>query len=319
MEVIVDEVRAAYIWPVKGLRPTMVDGELPTTFEVGTKGLECNGFSDREFVLYDVQDNTFVTARGWNAQRQTAHRDDHALTTVETDIRSGKLMIASSIGTVALTAAGTTESGQLITVDLFGKPFRGADQGEDAADYFSELLQRQIRVLRADTSYHRQMSARNQREGTVCDLSGQDGTPLLMVSRASWDQIMQANGLDPAKVTIDRTRPNIVLSGDQLGAFNEDRIDVNAVFWIGMVGARIVKACVRCPVPNIDPQTGNYDGQVSKALASRVGENAMGDKGMLFGQGVTYFWTPGQTISVGDRVVIPRLAPEPNVHLRKAL
>ncbi len=315
METIVDRVRAVYIYPIKGAGPATINGHSPDSLALGPNGFEVDGIADRDFVLYDVADQTFVTPRGWDASRHLAHPQDRELATVKIDIHEGKLLVSSRLGGLALDAAHI--EGPIVRLDMFGKKFTGVDQGDEAAAYFSRLLQppqspvpREIRLLRADRSQPRMMSQRYWSEGMVVQLAGQDGKPLSLESLASW----RAIGLPDEEII--RTRPNLVIDGQALGAFGEDRIDPRIAFMIGTIGALIVGPIARCPVPNIDPATGTYDGLVSRALKGRIGESDLGDSGMFFGQALTYAWREGQAITVGDKVEISSLSDVPNVRLR---
>jgi len=79
-----------------------------------------------------------------------------------------------------------------------------------------------------------------------------DAFALLIVSTASLADLngrLEQRG--EATVGIERFRPNLVLSG--IETFEEDYIDRLS---IGAMQLRVVKPCVRCSVPNVDPATG---------------------------------------------------------------
>ena len=87
-----------------------------------------------------------------------------------------------------------------------------------------------------------------------------------MASTASLDLLnekLAAAGHAP--VTMERFRPNIVLDG--LDAHDEDRLDLLRIATAeGEVVLRPVKPCPRCPIPNVDPATGETEPTVMDTL-----------------------------------------------------
>jgi uncharacterized protein YcbX len=75
-----------------------------------------------------------------------------------------------------------------------------------------------------------------------------DGFPVLVCSTASLEDL---NRRLPARIPMERFRPNLVLEG--LPPWAEDRIDTITV---GEVTLRLVKPCTRCTIPSIDQCTG---------------------------------------------------------------
>ena len=70
-----------------------------------------------------------------------------------------------------------------------------------------------------------------------------------------------------AAVGIELFRPNIVLAG--LQAHDEDRLhELRIATAEGEVVLRLVKPCPRCPIPNVDPATGETSPEVLAALSS---------------------------------------------------
>ncbi len=79
-----------------------------------------------------------------------------------------------------------------------------------------------------------------------------DGFPLLLISEASLQDLNQR--LEQA-VSMRRFRPNIVVSGCE--AFAEDHWED---FILGDIPMRGVKPCSRCPIPTVNPDTGERSG-----------------------------------------------------------
>ena len=88
-----------------------------------------------------------------------------------------------------------------------------------------------------------------------------DGFPVLVTNTAS---LVALNHELPAPITMDRFRPNIVLSGAQ--AWEEDH-------WrrirIGAVKFRVAKPCARCAVTTVDQMTGARPDKTEPARAVR--------------------------------------------------
>jgi uncharacterized protein len=138
------------------------------------------------------------------------------------------------------------------------------DMGDVAAQWFSDFLGRKLRVARFDPEVRR--ASNRQWTGGVEALNQfSDGFPLLVASEGSLAELnrrLAAGG--HAAVGIERFRPNIVLAG--MEAHDEDRADVLRVAADAEVRLKPVKPCARCPIPDIDPATGESEPSVSQAL-----------------------------------------------------
>jgi uncharacterized protein YcbX len=139
------------------------------------------------------------------------------------------------------------------------------DMGGVAAQWFSDFLGRKLRLVRFDPE-HRRLSSLEWTGGAEALNQFSDGYPLLVASTASLNELnarLAAAGHAP--VGIERFRPNIVLEG--LEAHDEDRLDLIRIeTGEGEVQVRPVKPCARCPIPNIDPATGESDPAVTDTL-----------------------------------------------------
>jgi len=119
-----------------------------------------------------------------------------------------------------------------------------------------------------------------------------DGFPVLVTNTAS---LVALNHELPAPITMDRFRPNIVLSGAQ--AWEEDH-------WrrirIGAVKFRVAKPCARCAVTTVDQMTGaRPDKTEPLRVLSQLRRSA---DGVIFGQNLIPE-TPGR-IALGDPVEV---------------
>jgi hypothetical protein len=139
------------------------------------------------------------------------------------------------------------------------------DMGDVAAQWFSDFLGRKLRLVRFDPE-HRRLSSLEWTGGAEALNQFSDGYPLLVVSTASVaDLNARLAAAGHAPVGVERFRPNIVLEG--LEAHDEDRLDlIRIATGDGEVQVRPVKPCKRCPIPNIDPATGESDPAVTDTL-----------------------------------------------------
>ncbi|MCC6260387.1 MAG: MOSC domain-containing protein [Anaerolineales bacterium] len=120
------------------------------------------------------------------------------------------------------------------------------DQGEEAAQWFSDWLGVQVRLVHFAEGYIRKVNADfaiNEDDHT----GFADGYPILIISE---EALQDLNSKLDAPLPMKRFRPNIVVSGCE--PFAEDR-------WkrirIGAIELALVKPCARCAIPTIDPET----------------------------------------------------------------
>jgi uncharacterized protein YcbX len=140
------------------------------------------------------------------------------------------------------------------------------DMGALAAQWFSDFLGTQARLVRFDPEQQR-LSEAAWTGSIQAENSFSDGFPLLVVNQASMDDLnarLAAKGL--AAATLQRFRPNLVLSG--LQPFDEDHIDeLDIETDEGQVRLRLVKPCVRCDIPNVDPGSAQKSSEPGATLA----------------------------------------------------
>jgi uncharacterized protein YcbX len=174
-------------------------------------------------------------------------------------------MVLRAPGMLALHVALDTVEGRA-AVRVWGEPVQAYDMGALAARWFSDFLGREVRLVRFDPE-QRRLSERRWTGAVEAENAFQDGFPLLVVSSASLAELnRRLAAADVAPVTMARFRPNIVLDG--LGAHGEDALDEIAfASAAGPVRLRLVKPCARCPIPDVDPETGLAGHAVGDALA----------------------------------------------------
>ena len=109
-----------------------------------------------------------------------------------------------------------------------------------------------------------------------------DGFPILVASTAGlaeFNRRLAMQGQEP--VTMARFRPNLVLDG--LDAHGEDALgDLVFTTSDGPVHLKLVKPCARCPIPDVDPATGEPGHVVGDVLASYRADARM-DGALTFG------------------------------------
>ena len=125
-----------------------------------------------------------------------------------------------------------------------------------------------------------------------------DAFPLLVAGSASLDEInrrLAARGVAP--VTMQRFRPNLVLDG--LQPFDEDHIEeITFDTPGGPVRLRLVKPCVRCSIPNVDPATAATGHEPGATLAGFRADPRM-QGGITFGVNAVIVEGIGRTLRVG--------------------
>jgi len=148
------------------------------------------------------------------------------------------------------------------------------DMGDLCAQWFTDFLGRQLRMVRFDPEYKR-LSNRQWTGDIEAENAFSDGYPILVASTASLDEVnrrLQAAG--HAAVTMARFRPNLVIEGanealEALDAHAEDHLDgIRFDTPEGPVRLKLVKPCPRCPIPDIDPTTAERGHAVGDVLAA---------------------------------------------------
>ncbi len=141
----------------------------------------------------------------------------------------------------------------------------------------------------------RQCDLEYAREGDRTGFS--DGFPMLLISEPSLDDLnirLQKRSVE--KVDMRRFRPNIVVSGCE--PYAEDSWEN---FMIADTPMRAVKPCSRCPIPTVDPDTGERSG--AEPIATLSTYRKQGHK-VFFGMNVIH--QQQGRIRVGDELGIDK-------------
>jgi len=145
-----------------------------------------------------------------------------------------------------------------VTVKVWNDECQAFDAGDEAAKWLSLALSVTCRLVYFPNDEFRQVDLTYANKGDKTAFS--DGFPLLLISQGSLDDL---NSRLSTAVTMNRFRPNIVVSGCQ--PFAEDK-------WkkirIGNINFRIVKPCSRCVIPGINIETAEREEEPIKTLVA---------------------------------------------------
>jgi len=233
-----------YVHPIKSC-----GGTAPADALLIETGLEF----DRAWMVVDAQ-GRFVT------QRQVPR-----MALIQTTLNA-RDMVLRAPGMLAWSVP-LDEVGGDVRVTVWNDEVAAFDMGDAVAQWFSDFLGQPLRLVRFDPSQKRLASA--QWTGSIeAEAAFSDEYPLLVTSQASLDELNRrivASGAAP--VTMQRFRPNLVLSG--LEAHGEDHLDeIHFVTPDGPVRLKLVKPCARCSIPDVDPLTAETGHVVGDALAA---------------------------------------------------
>lgn len=169
---------------------------------------------------------------------------------------------------------GIQTSGTPVSVEIWkSKGVQAVDQGNEAAQWFSDWLGTNVRLVHFADGYKRIVNEEYAVNGD--DHTGfADGYPILL---ASEEGLADLNSRLESPVPMNRFRPNVVVRG--CGPFEEDawnRIQA------GDVVLAVVKPCARCEVTTIDKETLERNKEPLKTL----GKYRKQKLGAIFGQNV---------------------------------
>jgi uncharacterized protein YcbX len=169
---------------------------------------------------------------------------------------------------------GIQTSGTPVSVNIWkSKGVHAIDQGEEAAQWFSDWLGTEVRLVHFADGYIRRVN--EQWAVRADDHTGfADGYPILLTSE---EGLADLNAHLEKPVPMNRFRPNIVVRGCE--SFAEDRWNRIRV---GDVELAVVKPCARCVVTTIDKQTL----ETSKEPLRTLGKYRKQELGAIFGQNV---------------------------------
>lgn len=212
----------------------------------------------------------------------------------------GGLTITGPVGTLDVIAPDGSE---LTPVSVWSSQLAASPAGPEADRWFSELLGRPTRLVYLDDPTRRAVDPAYSREGDLVSLA--DGFPLLLATEESLGVLndLVSAGPDPAEAPLlmERFRPSVVVSGAP--AWDEDA-------WrrvrIGDATFRSVKACDRCVLTTIDPETL----ATGKEPLATLARHRQWDQSLWFAINLIPD-DGGRTIRVGDRVEVLERSEDP--------
>ncbi|MCZ6875028.1 MAG: MOSC domain-containing protein [bacterium] len=264
------EVAALQVYPVKSCAGIAYEQVV----------LDARGFAhDRGWMIVDGHDE-FVT-----------QREHPRLALITPQLDAGMLHLTTPEGqTLAVPTAGS--SGPTRHVRVWRDRCEAVDQGNEAAQFFSDWLGESVRLVKMADDYKRQVNPDYTQTPAITGFS--DGFPLLLISEASLGDL---NSRLASPLPMNRFRPNLVVKG--CGRFAEDG-------WqqlkIGSIVFDVAKSCDRCAVTTTDQTTGARGVEPLRTLATYRRAGAK----VYFGQNIIH--RAEGTIAVGTPVeVVPRV------------
>ena len=245
------------LYPVKGCR-----GIALRAAQLAPTGLAVGDIGDREWVVVDDHDEFL------------SQREFPKMALVETRLLAGALRL-SAPGMLPLDIPFESE-GDIVRIRVWNDELGAVAQGDPADRWFSDFLGRRARLMRFDP-LARRTSSRQYTGVTEAPYKFADAFALLVTSEASLAHLngrLKTKGLAP--VDIDRFRPNVVIDG--VDAFEEDYAREAR---IGDAVIELVKPCVRCTVPSVDPARGEQGTEPGDTLATYRNDARAG--GVTFG------------------------------------
>lgn len=202
---------------------------------------------DRRFMLVDTQ-GKFITQR----TRPELTR----FTLTETSVG---FVVKDVISGIEKELTWSPPLGENIRVEIWDDQLVAREVLNGWSFWFSEALQEEVYLVQITDEYPREMNEKYQ-TNLAKNTSFADSLPLLVVGSASYRALEDRLG-----ETIDRLRfrPNIIVSTDE--PFIEDTW---AEIKVGLVHLSGAKPCARCPLVNVDPQSGESNKNTLKTLAS---------------------------------------------------
>ena len=222
---------------------------------------------DRAWMVVDEQGEKFT------------QRELPRMALIQPTFKGGELMLRAP-GMLALhLKLDTVEAPTRVRV--WDDIVKAYDMGALAAQWFSDFLGQRLRLVRFDPEQQR-LSKPEWAGDIVAENAFADGFPLLVCNPASLDDLnARLAARTAAPVTLQRFRPNLVFSG--LQAFDEDHIhEIVITTAQGDVRLRLVKPCVRCSIPNVDPLSAATSHEPGDTLANFRADARM-QGGITFG------------------------------------
>lgn len=232
------QVHSIIIYPIKSL-----GGVSLSKSSVEPPGLQY----DRRFMLVDPA-NKFITQR---TQPELTRFQLHAKIG-GFEVKDARTQSAKFLGFNP--PLGSTEE-----VQIWDDLVMAHEVLEDWSVWFTEKLGQHVRLFQLSTIFSRVIDPAFQTEKSKIS-SFADSLPILLCSEASFNHM---DSLLDQPLDWRRFRPNIIVSNQT--AFEEDTWqEISIGSSVKLFGA---KPCARCQLINVDPNDGNADSTILKALS----------------------------------------------------
>ncbi|MGH3771501.1 MAG: MOSC domain-containing protein [Pseudonocardiaceae bacterium] len=140
----------------------------------------------------------------------------------------------------------------LTSVQVFSSELVAAPASDEAHAWFSKVIGEPVRLVYLDDPTRRRPNPAYSREEDRVSFA--DGYPLLLATEESLaalnDLIAEGPRAEEGPMSMTRFRPNLVVAGAPAWAEDGWR-----VVRVGAVSFRVAKACNRCGITTIDPDT----------------------------------------------------------------
>ncbi len=189
--------------------------------------------------------------------------------------------------------------GPALRVKVWRDEVAANDAGPEAAAWLSRFLGQALRLVEFRAAQPPRLSDARWTGDVEAPNQFSDGFPVLVASSAGLDELnrrLSGRGLPP--VGMERFRPNLVLDGLE-DANGEDFLDeLRFETPSGAVVLKLVKPCVRCTIPSVDPGTGLQGTEPGDTLAAYRADSRM-DGGITFGMNAIVLEGSGRWLHAG--------------------
>lgn len=284
------------LYPIKSV------GRLELTkARLSQSGLETveGGLKDHDFMVVSA----IANEQGIFEFVQQRQRGMNVMTQIKPHFEGGALSLSwGEKDTIAVPL--DFDKGVVIPVKVWDDVCQAIDQGDQVAEWFSDHLAKPVRLVRAIGESFKRM-ARQSYLANDNQMRFQDGYPIHWFPQEDVTELEERAGVE---LGWERFRPQLVAEGFEPQF-------VHAIFGLNIAGIPCdqPKPCERCPIPQINQDTGEKTAEPNRTLMKyKVWENQHGDLNPIFGENIN---PHGEGIvQVGDEVEVSSLRTEPLVY-----
>lgn len=216
------EIAELWLYPIKACAGVRIEKA-----QVELRGL-CR---DRRYMVVDAAGRFFT------------QREEPGLQAVRTELRADATVMTTTAGSCEL--PNVLRNGPRLSVTVWESDCEALEHTEGSR-LLTAALGRALKLVYMPDDVERSVDEDYARPGDIVSFA--DAFPLLLANQSSLDDLNRVLG---QAVSMKRFRPNVVVRGAR--AFEEERWEHVA---IGNTPFRVVKACTRCAVVNVNPATG---------------------------------------------------------------